>query len=200
MRIIGGKFKGLRLASVGRGDAAAHLRPTSDRVRENIFNILLGGAYEDPVSGANVLDMFAGTGAMGLEALSRGAGRVTFMDNGGPALDLIRRNIGLCAVRPCCDVVRRDATRPHRTGGGPFDLIFLDPPYGKAMGARALEVARDADILAPGAIIVLEEGAVQPVMPGFGSLDQRKYGGTIVHILRFGSQARVVPTTGGHTV
>ncbi|RMH45461.1 MAG: 16S rRNA (guanine(966)-N(2))-methyltransferase RsmD, partial [Alphaproteobacteria bacterium] len=93
MRIIGGKWRGHRLASVGRGDPARHLRPTTDRVRESIFNLLTGGRLGDPVPGANVLDVFAGTGALGLEALSRGAQHVTFIENGRAALSILRENI-----------------------------------------------------------------------------------------------------------
>ena len=96
MRIISGTYKGLTLASVGKGDAAAHLRPTSDRVRESIFNLLQNGGYGNPVVGARVLDLFAGTGALGLEALSRGAQSVTFVDCGAKARGLIARNIDLC--------------------------------------------------------------------------------------------------------
>ena len=91
MRIIAGEFRGRALASVGKGDAGAHLRPTTDRVRESLFNVLSGGAHDDPITGARVLDLFAGTGALGLEALSRGAAHVTFVDDGRKALDLIRR-------------------------------------------------------------------------------------------------------------
>ena len=93
MRIIAGQHRGLKLASVGTGDTAAHLRPTSDRVRESLFSVLMGGAYGDPISGAHVLDLFAGTGALGLEALSRGAAHTTFVDDGRKAQFLIRENI-----------------------------------------------------------------------------------------------------------
>ena len=95
MRIIAGAHKGLRLAAVGKGDAAAHLRPTSDRVRESLFNVLTGGHYGDPITGARVLDLFAGTGALGFEALSRGAAHVTFVDDGSAARALLRENTGL---------------------------------------------------------------------------------------------------------
>ena len=93
MRIIGGARRGLKLADIGAGDSGAHLRPTSDRVREAIFNLLMNGGYGDPVAGARVLDLFAGTGALGLEALSRGAARVTFVDDGVVARALLRDNI-----------------------------------------------------------------------------------------------------------
>ena len=101
MRIIGGAHRGRALAGLGKGDAVAHLRPTSDRVRESLFNVL-AGAYDDPVTGARVLDVFAGTGALGLEALSRGAASVTFVESGRTALSLLRRNIALCGAGPMC--------------------------------------------------------------------------------------------------
>ena len=111
MRIVGGKFKGLTLAAVGKGDQTAHLRPTSDRVREAIFNLLINGGYGDPVTDARVLDLFAGTGALGLEALSRGAARATFVDDGVKARALLRQNIDLTRTMGVTDLYRRNATR-----------------------------------------------------------------------------------------
>ena len=150
MRIIGGEKRGLKLADVGMGDQAAHLRPTSDRVREAIFNLLINGPYGNPVQDARVLDLFAGTGALGLEAVSRGAARVAFVDDGTAA----------------------------------YDLVFLDPPYGKALGEAALASCVEGGWLAPGAMIVWEESSA-PILPdGFEKLDQRKYGDTIITIAR----------------
>ncbi|HOZ35073.1 MAG TPA: RsmD family RNA methyltransferase, partial [Tabrizicola sp.] len=137
MRIIGGTRRGLKLAEVGDGDAAAHLRPTSDRVREAIFNLLIN-AHGNPVSGARVLDLFAGTGALGLEALSRGAAEVTFVDDGAKALALMRANIAKMRVEGETRVLRQDARRLPPNPAAPYDLVFLDPPYGKAMGEAAL--------------------------------------------------------------
>ncbi len=187
MRIIGGARRGLLLTPVGAGDPAAHLRPTSDRVREAIFNLLLNGkaaAGGDPVRGARVLDLFAGTGALGLEALSRGAARVTFVDDGAAARTLLRANIEKMQAMGVTDVYRRDATRlgPNRSPG--FGLIFLDPPYGKGLGEAALASALDGGWIAPGAVVVWEESTV-PVPPdGFAPVDQRNYGDTVVTILR----------------
>jgi len=182
MRIIAGKWRGLRLAAVGKGDAAAHLRPTSDRVRESIFNVLSGGAFGDPISGARVLDLFAGTGALGLEALSRGAGHVTFVDDGAKARALIRRNIELCRAGGEVKLFRRDATRLGDNRGAPFTLIFLDPPYGMGMGEKALEAARAGGWIAPDALVVFEENRV--VHPaGLAVLDERRYGETHVTLL-----------------
>lgn len=183
MRIIGGAARGLHLAPVGAGDAAAHLRPTSDRVRESIFNLLINGGYGNPVLGARVLDLFAGTGALGLEALSRGAVHATFIDDGAAALKLIRANIALMR-HPDCAVVRRNATAPGANTAAAFGLIFLDPPYGKALGEAALRACAAAGWFAPGAVIVWEESTAPAVPAGFETLDQRKYGDTLVTLLR----------------
>lgn len=184
MRIVGGKFKGTALTSVGKGDAGAHLRPTTDRVRESIFNLLINGGYGDPVTDARVLDLFAGTGALGFEALSRGAESVLFVDYGVKARALIRQNIDLLRAIGSTKLFRRDATRLGDAKEGEFDLIFLDPPYGKSLGAKALAAAKDGGWLSPDALIVFEEGAEQPAPAGFELLDARKYGDTWVHILR----------------
>jgi len=184
VRIVGGARRGLKLADVGAGDPAAHLRPTSDRVREAIFNILTNGPHGNPVAGARVLDLFAGTGAMGLEALSRGAARVAFVDEGAAARAILRRNIDLMQAMGVTDVWRRDATRMGPNRGPGYDLVFLDPPYGKALGEAALASCRAGGWLAPGALIVWEEGAAPAPPEGFEMLDQRRYGETWVTILR----------------
>ena len=182
MRIIGGRWRGLHLADVGRGDPAAHLRPTSDRVREAIFNLLINGGYGDPVTGARVLDLFAGTGALGLEALSRGALALTLVDDGVVARGLIARNLALCKVEAVH--LRLDATRLGVNKGPGFDLVFLDPPYGKALGEAALTAAQAGGWLAAEALVVWEESAAVVAPPGFDPLDQRRYGETTVTILR----------------
>lgn len=184
MRIIGGRARGLHLAPVGEGDAKAHLRPTTDRVRESIFNLLVNGGYGDPISGARVLDLFAGTGALGLEALSRGAARVAFVDDGVAARALLRRNIELMRAMGETDVWRRDATRLGPNRGPGYDLMFLDPPYRQGLGQAALASAVEGGWLAPGVLIVWEEGEPPAVPAGFDRLDQRKYGDTLVTILR----------------
>jgi len=184
MRIIGGQSRGLHLTPVGAGDPAAHLRPTSDRVREAIFNLLINGGYGDPVTGARVLDLFAGTGALGLEALSRGAARVCFVDDGPVALGLLRRNVGLMRASDRVDILRRDATRLGPVRGAGFDLVFLDPPYGKGLGETALGAAQAGGWLSREAMVVWEEGVAPDCPPGFETLDQRKYGDTVVTLLR----------------
>lgn len=180
MRIIGGQFRGLTLADVGAGDPAAHLRPTSDRVREAMFNLLVNGGYGDVLTGARVLDLFAGTGALGLEALSRGAARAAFVDDGTAARALLRRNIEKMRAMGVTDVWRRDATRLGPNRGPGYDLIFLDPPYGKALGEAAIVSALEGGWLAPGAMVVWEDSAPPALPAALTLLDQRKYGDTLV--------------------
>lgn len=184
MRIIGGTLRGLKLADVGAGDPGAHLRPTTDRVRESIFNLLVNGVHGDPIPGARVLDLFAGTGALGLEALSRGAGRVAFVDDGVAARGLLRSNIEKARAMGVTDVWRRDATRLGENRGAPYGLVFLDPPYGLGLGERALASALAGGWIAPDAMIVWEEAAPPPPVPGLARIDQRRYGDTTVTLLR----------------
>lgn len=182
MRIIGGTRRGLKLAEVGEGDAAAHLRPTSDRVREAIFNLLIN-AHGNPVAGARVLDLFAGTGALGLEALSRGAAEVTFVDDGSAALALLKANIAKMRAEGETRILRQNATHLPPHPGAPYTLVFLDPPYGKGLGAPALTAAQKGGWLAPGAVVVWEEGTAPALPHGFAPLDQRRYGDTVVTLL-----------------
>ena len=140
MRIIAGRFRGRALASVGKGDKAGHLRPTTDRVRESLFSMLAGGRFGDPLTGARVLDLFAGTGALGLEALSRGAGFACFVDEGRVAARLIRENVAKCGVERDTNLIQRDATRLGANPDAAYALVFCDPPYGKALGEAALVV------------------------------------------------------------
>lgn len=184
MRIIGGTRRGLKLVDVGAGDAAAHLRPTADRVREAIFNLLMNGPRGNPVEGARVLDLFAGTGALGLEALSRGAARVVFVDDGAVARALLRQNIAKMQAMGATDVWRRDATRMGPNRGPGYGLVFLDPPYGQGLGERALASLAEGAWLLPGALVVWEEGVPTVPPEGFDLLDQRRYGDTIVTLLK----------------
>ncbi|MBV1868186.1 MAG: 16S rRNA (guanine(966)-N(2))-methyltransferase RsmD [Marinosulfonomonas sp.] len=182
MRIVAGKFRGLALTPVGEGDVAAHLRPTTDRVRESIFNLLNGGRFGEPIENARVLDLFAGTGALGLEALSRGAAHVTFVDDGAKANALIRKNINLCNAREQTRLLRADASRLGVNPDAPFDLVFADAPYGSALGELAIKAALKGGWLSDDAIIVFEEGSVVLPPVGFNQLDQRRYGNTQVMI------------------
>lgn len=176
-------MRGLRLAPVGSGGEAARLRPTPDRVREALFNLLTNGARGDVVRGARVLDLFAGTGALGIEALSRGAAHATFVEDGAAGLALIRRNLDLARAGGAARVLRRDATRLGPDAGAPFDLVLLDPPYGRSLGERALASAREGGWIAPGAVVAWEEAGPRPAPEGFAPLDARRYGGTHVTLL-----------------
>ncbi len=181
MRIIAGTHRGTALTAVGKGDAGAHLRPTTDRVRESLFNVLQGGRFGDPINGAQVLDLFAGTGALGLEALSRGAAHVTFVDSGRVAQKLIRANVAKLRREADCTVLGAP-TEALPAPATPCDLIFLDPPYRQNLGMKALQAAERW--IAPGALIVWEESTAQLAPPGFAALDQRRYGDTWVTFLK----------------
>ena len=185
MRIVGGSFKGTALASVGKGDTGAHVRPTTDRVRESIFNLLINGGYGDPVSGARVLDLFAGTGALGFEALSRGADTALFVDDGVKARAILRQNIDILKLIGRTKLYRRDATRLGPVNATPFNLVFLDPPYGKGLGGLALASAVSGGWLANCAIIVWEENSEQKAPDEFTLHDARRYGDSWIHILEF---------------
>jgi len=182
MRIIAGAHRGLALTAVGKGDEGAHLRPTTDRVRESLFNVLTSGAYRDPITDLRVLDLFAGTGALGLEALSRGASHVTFVDDGRVSQRLIRENIKLCGRTSDTDIIGMDATRLPANTGAEYDLIFLDPPYGKGVGETALQTAMEGGWIKDNALIIFEENTPQ-APSGFTVLDDRKYGDTFITIL-----------------
>ncbi len=185
MRIIGGKFRGKALAAPGAaGGGAAHLRPTTDRVRESLFNLLAHGPYDGAPDGRRVLDLFAGTGALGLEAMSRGATRAIFVDDHGPSRALIRTNVEAMGLMGATKIWRRDATNLGENRDNPYDLIFLDPPYRKGLGAKALASAREGGWIAEGALIIYECAADEEA-PAFADLlDERKYGDTRILIAR----------------
>ena len=176
-------MKGLALAAVGKGDPGRALRPTSDRVRESLFNLLEHGGFGDPVPGAVVLDVFAGTGALGLEALSRGASQVTFIEDGRVALGLLEENIRKARAGSEARVIRRSALRPGPVSGQAATLVFLDPPYGKGLGEQALAALSSEGWIAPGALIVWEERGAQAAPEGFRSVETRAYGETVITLL-----------------
>lgn len=187
MRIIGGRLGGRRLAAPGAaGGGRARLRPTSDRVREALFNLLSHGDYgpPPPPEGRRVLDLFAGTGALGLEALSRGASRAVFVDDLAAARALIRQNVAALGLGGQATVWRRDATRLGACPGEPFDVVFLDPPYRSGLAAAALASARAGGWLAPGAVVVLELAADEapPRADWLTLADRRRYGDTQILI------------------
>jgi 16S rRNA (guanine966-N2)-methyltransferase len=181
MRIVAGKFRGKQLSSPSDDS----IRPTADRVRESMFNILAGRL--GPVfDGVRVLDLFAGTGALGFEALSRGAAHVTFVDTGAEARGLIRDHIEAFGAGGITKLLRRDATDLGVPGTfGKFDLVFLDPPYGQGLGELALTNIAANGWLAPEATVVFEESAeTEIVIPaGFVLDDRRVYGAAAVHFL-----------------
>jgi 16S rRNA (guanine966-N2)-methyltransferase len=182
MRIVSGRFRGKALLS----PTDDSIRPTSDRARESVFNILASRIGVN-LDGRKVLDLFAGTGALGLEAISRGATGAVFVDTGAEARGIIRDHIEAFGIAGIAKLLRRDATELGVAGTmGPFDLVFLDPPYGKGLGEKALESLGAGGWLAEGATIVLEESAeVELVLPnGFEVDDRREYGAAAVHFIR----------------
>ena len=183
MRVVGGRFRGRTLA----GPKSDAIRPTSDRLRETIFNVLAHG-YGDPVEGARVIDLFAGTGAMGIEALSRGAAFCLFVEEGAQARGLIRENVESLGLGGATRLFRRDATRMGAAGQNPpASLVFCDPPYGKDLAPRALKSCADGGWLSPGALVVVEEaqGAGVALPDGFEELERRDYGETKVLFARY---------------
>ena len=184
MRIVGGRLRGRALAA----PKSQGIRPTADRLRESLFNILMH-AYADPISGARVLDLFAGTGALGLEAISRGAAFALFVDDGAEARALLRQNVEALSLAAVARIFRRDATKlgpAHPVE--PFSLAFLDPPYGKGLAEKALTSAHDGGWLTEDALIVIEESAAAgfKAPDGYEEIERRKYDDTEFVILRRG--------------
>lgn len=180
MRIVGGRWGGRTL----QGPKKDGIRPTADRLRESLFNIL-AHAYGDPVTDARVLDLFAGTGALGLEALSRGAAFTLFVDDGAEARALIRNNVEALGAGGASKVYRRDATKLGPVALAPFTLAFLDPPYGKGLAEKALVSAREGGWLTPDALIVVEEEKAAFLTPAlFEEIERRDYDDTEIVFLR----------------
>jgi 16S rRNA (guanine966-N2)-methyltransferase len=182
MRIVGGRLGGRTLAA----PRSQSVRPTSDRLREAIFNIL-AHRYDDPVVGARVLDLFAGTGALGLEAMSRGAAFALFVDDAAEARALIRQNVETLGLGGVTRIFRRDATRlgaahPNQ----PFALVFTDPPYRKGLAEASLMSLRDGGWLAPDALVVVEEAAEArfTAPKGYAEIERRRYDDTEFTLLR----------------
>jgi 16S rRNA (guanine966-N2)-methyltransferase len=185
MRIVAGRHRGRPL----QGPDGGAVRPTSDRARESLFNILEHGKFAtgglSPVRGARVLDCFCGTGALGLEALSRGAAAATFLDLDAGALNLARANAKTLGETANAQFVTADAQRPPRADK-PCTLVFLDPPYGEGLASPALLALADAGWFAPGAIAVVETAHQDAVMApeGFTAADERRYGKAKLTFLR----------------
>ncbi|MGQ0532592.1 MAG: 16S rRNA (guanine(966)-N(2))-methyltransferase RsmD, partial [Caulobacteraceae bacterium] len=184
MRIVKGQFKGREIIAPKGRDT----RPTSDRARESIFNVLAHADWSPGVKGRRVADLFAGSGALGLEAMSRGATFALFVETDAAARGAIRDNIEALSLFGATRIHRRDATdlgvKPAGLGD-PFDLVFLDPPYGKGLGERALARLGDGAWITPDALIVFEVGADEtPSAPSFETLDERNYGAAKVLFLK----------------
>ncbi len=182
MRVVGGRLRGRNIA----GPSTQAIRPTADRLRESLFNILMH-AYENPLDGARVLDLFAGTGALGIEAISRGAAFTLFVDNGAEARALLRNNVEALGLGGVTRVFRRDATNlgpcyPVE----PFSLVFLDPPYSQGLGEKALASLIEGKWLTPGALVIAEEAtsAKLAAPAGYEELGRRAYDDTEFVFLR----------------
>jgi 16S rRNA (guanine966-N2)-methyltransferase len=183
MRIVGGRLRGRALA----GPKSSTIRPTADRLRESLFDILVH-AYGDPIGGARVLDLFAGTGALGIEALSRGAAFALFVDEFAEARALIRENVAALGLGGVTRIFRRDATKlGDAYPVEPFSLVFVDPPYGRNLAAAALASASQGGWFAPDALIVVEEAAKSGFAgpQGFSGLERRVYDDTELIFCRF---------------
>jgi len=185
MRIIGGRHRGTRLAELG-GDKT---RPTADRVRESIFNILAGGRFGTAVPEAIVIDLFAGTGALGLEALSRGASSVAFIENDNDALSVLRANIDRLKRRENCQVIAGNATTLAAWRGQPATLVFADAPYGTGDGLQAITALQRIGALDKTFVGVVETGKAEQLDPALLTeselvcTDERIYGRAKVHFL-----------------
>jgi len=183
MRIVGGRLRGRALVA----PKSRAIRPTADRLRESLFNIL-AHAYGDPVTGARVLDLFAGTGALGIEALSRGAAFALFVDDAAEARALLRENIATLGLAGVTRVFRRDAAKLGAAHPlEPFSLAFLDPPYGQGLAEQALAGARAGGWLANDALVVVEEAAEAgfAAPASFDELERRDYDDSALIVLRY---------------
>ena len=184
VRIVGGEFRGRAIAA----PKSQSIRPTTDRTRESLFNIL-NHSYPEVLDGTRVLDLFAGTGAVGFEAMSRGARHATFVEEGVEGRGLIQTTIESFGLSGRAKVLRRDATKLGPAGTiAPFDFVFADPPYGKGLGERALASAAAGGWLVPGALVLLEERAdVEPALePVLDPVEVRQFGDTRIWFYRYG--------------
>jgi 16S rRNA (guanine966-N2)-methyltransferase len=184
VRIIAGRHRGRKLVA----PAGTAVRPTAERVRQALFDMLWHAPWagRSAVDGAVVLDAFAGTGALGLEALSRGAARATFLEADGAALRALRANVAACREGERCTVLAADATRPPRAAAA-STLVFLDPPYGEGLVETSLRALSDAGWVAPGALVCAETPAgpgEATAPPGFALLAERAHGAARVLFLR----------------
>ena len=198
MQITGGKFKNKKISTLGKGDPKNHLRPTRSLIRQAIFNLITNGGYNHAYKGdygdnsnasyvenKRVLDLFAGSGLLGFESLSRGASHVTFVEKNKIAQSHINANCAKLGLKPYCKVIIADATKLNPNNAMPYDLVFLDPPYHQGLGHLALNRIATKNWLSRNALIIWEEGeAITPPL-GFDMCDHRQYGKSHLHILRY---------------
>ncbi len=176
MRVIAGSVRGKRLESL----EGLHTRPTTDRVKESVFNLLQPYVYE-----AKVLDAFAGSGALGIEALSRGAASCVFLENDREAASVVRKNLSATRLSEAAQLFEEDAMGYLARTGDRFSLIFLDPPYDSGLYMPVLSVICERNLLLPGGVISAEHraGEMLPVPEGLTVIKERKYGKTAIYVI-----------------
>ena len=188
MRIVGGKWRGRKLENIGRKFQLNEIRPTTDRVKESLFNILIHGLYPK-ITGVRVLDLFSGTGALGLEALSRGANSACFVELNRSVLNILKTNINNFQLGEEAKIFHGDATNLGKNCYESFGLIFLDPPYNRGLGELALISAFQGNWLSKECVIVWEENSPINVPKGFELIETRYFGKTKINILILNSQS-----------
>ncbi len=184
MRVIGGSLKGRRLSAIKQQGNMTSLRPTTDRIKESLFNILSGGKFTLKLEKARILDIFAGSGALGLEAISRGAKSCTFIEKNKACVRILDANLNICDVKNQTNIKTFDATKFPMNPDPPYDLVFLDPPYRKSLGEAAIRSALASNWISDHALIVLEEGEQISSLEGLKLEDARSYGDTILHFFK----------------
>ena len=184
MRIIAGKLRGMQLNPVRNIGLNTDLRPTTDRIRENIFNIILGGRFGDGLQKKRVLELFAGTGVFGIEAISRGAENATLIEKDPEVFKLIKSNIKITNTAGQITAIKSNAIKLGICKTKPFDLIFIDAPYKKSLGKLALERALAQGWLSQSAIVVWEDSVAPQIPKEFIHLEEKRYGNTILTFLK----------------
>jgi 16S rRNA (guanine966-N2)-methyltransferase len=184
MRVIGGSFKGRRLSAIKPEGNMTSLRPTTDRIKESLFNILSGGKFDLRIEKSRILDIFAGSGALGLEAISRGAKYCTFIEKNEACVRILNTNLNIFNIKNQTNIKTFDATNFPMNPDPPYDLVFLDPPYRKSLGEAAIISALASNWISDHALIVLEEGEQISSLKGLKLEDTRRYGGTILHFFK----------------
>ena len=184
MRVIGGSLKGRRLSAIKQQGNMTSLRPTTDRIKESLFNILSGGKFDIKMEKARILDIFAGSGALGLEAISRGAKSCTFIEKNKACLRILNTNLNICNIKNQTNIKIFDATEFPLNADQPYDLVFVDPPYRKSLGEAAIRSALASNWISDHALLVLEEGEQKSSLEGLKLEDVRRYGDTILHFFK----------------